>query len=69
MVYNQTIDSGALFNFTSDDANPEVDSGTKWYIGISQDSSITTYVDQIFVPVRTGMIPLGNTTANIKITV
>lgn len=69
MVYTQTIDSGALFNFTSDDSNPEIDSGTKWYIGISEDTAISTYVDRIFVPVRTGMIPLASASAAIKITV
>lgn len=60
MVYNQTIDSGAIFNFTTDDSNPEIDSGTKWYIGISEDPTISAYVDRIFVPVRTGMLPLAS---------
>lgn len=62
------MDSGFTLNLTETETS-EVDSDDiHWNIGIiSTDPS--AYIDQVFAPIKTGMLPLNHKVAAIKITV
>lgn len=68
-MYNTTLDSGFNLNYTTTGTSPERDSaGNQWNIGkIELDP--TSFIDQVFAPIRTGLITLSSTYANVKITV